>query len=578
MTGSEAHGPREDIDNEVMEGNATSGSIPLKVVTFHHAGYDPAQNNTVLFRLRGSIQYAGRVSATAVLLFLFMLTDQETVSNSFITLNRGGTPWNRGQQCDLHESDYWIHSTNPEDPNDTLYDFPLVPNMRMWKLPDVLPTLWSQGGSESIKKTRSYVKGVKNPTRLEAQALCNVAVIARDKYCVLSGEAEWRCERAYIIPPQLHEVWVSEKMSAFIGGRSLYKIATHADATTAANTAANPTGKSTTKSRTMDMHHPMNGICLRSDLKEAYDDGDFVIIPDGNTWVAHFADPQSDLGRMFDHGRLRISQEIPRQFLLVRAAWATFSLANSFLNQPVRVEHVPAIEAQRIVRPRHEWYQEQHAQRQAARNDEEGRQVKTKEDVIDWRARVTEPRPKTEEEKERKPELEVEEKEIKVPKHKTFFEKARQLKYVFKGKDKKTGDPKGTVSSEQSENAEPTTKASTNSTGKAKTTVPRKQDEKTERSSDDEDFAAWTIKKKTKDTAKQEKFSKQAASIGPAPKDDGTPRQAPNADSPAPNDRDAGPSQANHLLTFDEPERTGLTRKGDNQKVFRPKSNAFFTP
>jgi hypothetical protein len=152
--------PRQDgipiVANEAMK----SGGTTLKVITFHHAGADMEHGNTALFHMRGSVEHAGRVSATAVFLFLFMLTDRETVSNSFVARDRGGTPCTRGRECDLLESHYWIHSANPEDPNDILYDFPILPHMSTWQIPRALPSQWSRGGPESAEKTRSWVPNI----------------------------------------------------------------------------------------------------------------------------------------------------------------------------------------------------------------------------------------------------------------------------------------------------------------------------------------------------------------------------------------------------------------------------------
>jgi hypothetical protein len=82
-----------------------------------------------------------------------------------------------------------------------------------------------------------------------------------------------------------------------------------------------------------DIFHPMNRITLRKDLRRAYHDGAFVFLPTGEYWVAHFFDPTSSLGKEFDQKPIKLSQEIPRVFLLVRLAIAAFRLAENFVEQ-----------------------------------------------------------------------------------------------------------------------------------------------------------------------------------------------------------------------------------------------------
>jgi ketosteroid isomerase-like protein len=146
---------RQDGIPMTAEEARESGDTTPKVITFYHAGAD-VEHKTALFRMRGSLAHAGRVSATAVFLFLFMLTDRETVLNSFIALDRGGTPCARDRECDLLEDEYWIHSTNPEDGKDILYNFPIFPHMSTWQVPRALPRQWSHAGPERVEKTRSW--------------------------------------------------------------------------------------------------------------------------------------------------------------------------------------------------------------------------------------------------------------------------------------------------------------------------------------------------------------------------------------------------------------------------------------
>jgi hypothetical protein len=87
-----------------------------------------------------------------------------------------------------------------------------------------------------------------------------------------------------------------------------------------------------------DIYHPMSGILLRADLRRRYEAGEFVFLPVGDYWVAHFFDPTSELAKQLDQKPVMLSQEIPKAYLLVRVAIAAFALAKDFIEQG---EHAP---------------------------------------------------------------------------------------------------------------------------------------------------------------------------------------------------------------------------------------------
>jgi hypothetical protein len=83
----------------------------------------------------------------------------------------------------------------------------------------------------------------------------------------------------------------------------------------------------------LDIYHSMSGILLRADLRRVYEAGDFVFLPVGDYWVAHFFDPTSELGKKYDQKPINLSQEIPKMYLLIRVAIAAFALAKDFIEQ-----------------------------------------------------------------------------------------------------------------------------------------------------------------------------------------------------------------------------------------------------
>jgi hypothetical protein len=280
-----------------------------KTIAFHHAGYDPKQYNTVIFRLKGSKHYDGGVRASTVWMILWALLDTDTMLRLRFSHERGGAILTIIPQTTyLTHSDYYLHSPTPDDPNDLLYQFPLVPTFEVMEMAKPPPSFWVLHGDKSMEKTRSGFEQVRHPTGRELPTLCNNAVLARDKACIISGARGYHCERAYLIPYNKRGFWTEEKLVTCLGDRAL-------------------------KGDISNMIHAMNGITIRKDLHEAYKNGAFVFLPVSEYWVAHFFDPTSQLGKEFDQKPVRLSQEIPKMFLIVRIAIAAFELAKQFLEQ-----------------------------------------------------------------------------------------------------------------------------------------------------------------------------------------------------------------------------------------------------
>jgi len=310
-----------------------NGEIKLVNIAFHHAGYDSESFNTVMFRLKGSKHYGGGVMAGLPLLFFYLLIDDETSKFLFISRTRGGEPLNVKADTILWESDLYLHCPNPDDSSDKLWQFPLLPTFTMWQVPRSRPTHWKDA-RKSMAKTNSNLQfsGLEANADLDLITFCNDAVSNRDWKCILSGAYESKCERAYIVPLRLRNLWVTERMGRWYGDKSFIR---------GANTLLNAAIKSTARRQRLkvpyddatDMYHPMNGLYLRSDVAQAYDNGDFILIPEGERWIAHFFDPTHKLAHRFDHETVKISHEISRSLLLVRPAMVAFRHAYEFLNQ-----------------------------------------------------------------------------------------------------------------------------------------------------------------------------------------------------------------------------------------------------
>jgi hypothetical protein len=304
---------RTNHDNDggpsASTGPAHTTHVECKEIAFHHAGYDPDSQNTVISRLKGSVDYNGHVRAPIAWMILRNLVDIDTFQRLRFSCTRGKNLSDLIPDGHLKATNYYIHSPDPDNTDDVLYRFPLTPCFETWTHEERVPQSWFEDRNLSIfDKTSTLPKVIRNTSGLELQRVCNKAVIKRDKNCILSNAAGTVCERAYLVPKNEQHVWMAEGMSTHIASSRF------SDAS-------------------WDIHHPLNGITLRPDLHRSYNNGDFVFLLLGNHWVAHFFDPMSPLGKVFDQKTIRLSKEIPRIYLMARLAIAAFALAKDFLEQ-----------------------------------------------------------------------------------------------------------------------------------------------------------------------------------------------------------------------------------------------------
>lgn len=280
-------------------------------VAFHHAGYDPAlYSNTVMFRLKGA---GGVPWNIASMIFFILCADSDIFNTSRFALSRDRPSFEGSlNNAILRRSNYYVRCRNPNDLDDLHYKYSIIPDFECWEMPKMVPKLWPHNRAEGVVNSRSTVGIVKNPTELEWVQLCKAAVLARDQKCAMTG-AEANCGRAYLVPEDQRGFYQLEKLSEHLDKRSFG----HDE---------------------LDFHHAMNGITLRNDLLYAYNEGEFIFMPAGEHWVAHFFDPVSKMGCVYHQRPIRLSAEIPKGYLLVRVAITTFESARGFLEQGRRCE------------------------------------------------------------------------------------------------------------------------------------------------------------------------------------------------------------------------------------------------
>jgi hypothetical protein len=294
----------------------------------------------------------------------------------------------------------------------------------------------------------------------------------------------------------MKQIWIDEDMSALLGKQAYFVDTSDNHAMTAVNAGVS-LNDDTKDKRVLNMHHPMNSICLRQDLSWAWDNGEFVFMPDGNRWVAYFLDPTSELRRLFDHSLVRISQELPKPFLMFRATMFALRLSKSFLDPSLLREEV--------------------------------KERMLQYSLTTYLPNPRKPLPEEPAGPEHKDEERVE------PERMSVLEKAKRVKAALKEKSKKAASAMATSTSTQ---------------------LATQLGEYYPFSNHDQDNLPGPSKGKGK--------GKQAVSSTRA-HETWRDRNEDNGET----------SQANHMITFDEPVQPERSRTRDMKKVFRPKDNPF---
>jgi hypothetical protein len=189
----------EHPDVKISSSSKGAESKQCREIAFHHAGYKPDSFNTVMFSLRGSKRHSGGVRGSTLIMMLLVLIGQEALDSARFGLGRGTDFIHVHHDTILNKSNYYVHCGHPDDPSNLFYRYPLTPCFKLWTVPKVMIDLWTCDGRRSIVQTRSKVK-VHKPDEQQLRDACDIAVEARDRYCVLTGETAKYCERAFLTP------------------------------------------------------------------------------------------------------------------------------------------------------------------------------------------------------------------------------------------------------------------------------------------------------------------------------------------------------------------------------------------
>jgi len=268
------------------------------VITFRHAGYPIYCPKNVLMRLRVSSNGSGGVHAGTALTALRIIADNAFEVDTWLTTTREGRRVSTNHDSLLQNPEYWFHVANPDDPMDYHYEYPVVPSFQMWSMPRYVPDPWT------LERSPEYVMISRNEhgvTRTN-MGTGDREQSAHEKPCILSGESSENCQRTEIFPASEYIWWTEEWRKRWV--TSPYKAIKHA------------------------REFRNNFISLRSDLAQAFRQGDFVIVPKKKAWVAHFFDPSTGLGREFDGKRLNFQNNVSVEHLFPRFAFEVFEQVN----------------------------------------------------------------------------------------------------------------------------------------------------------------------------------------------------------------------------------------------------------
>ncbi|KAL9014614.1 MAG: hypothetical protein Q9173_000734 [Seirophora scorigena] len=86
-----------------------------------------------------------------------------------------------------------------------------------------------------------------------------------------------------------------------------------------------------------------NGLALRPDLHDEFDDAGFIFARKQQQWVVHFLRETYNLGPTYHNTTVDLKEEISPQFLLARFAWAILPLVRTFVDLgPKRILYLRA--------------------------------------------------------------------------------------------------------------------------------------------------------------------------------------------------------------------------------------------
>ncbi|KAI4184060.1 MAG: hypothetical protein LQ346_006178 [Caloplaca aetnensis] len=279
--------PSSSYERLTTAGTSTPEALPDARIIIKHPGYPDQYNSLMHFHGHDRLEQHEGIHHGTVLAACAIVSGR---NDGFLASQLGGDRLELELDDLLRQGAYYF--TVPDDPQYAIY-----PSFQHWKFPHHrLPPGWNLPGP-----TRHA------PAPAPARTNTTTAVLARDQECLVSRHKDIM-ERAHLCPQQEIGWFRLNNMSQY----------NHSDLLSA----------------TWQTDDMSNLIALREDIHTAFDrQRMFVVVPKQGIWITHFLQPSHMLGPLYHNARARLNDEVAREHVLARFAWAIFPLVQAFVLQ-----------------------------------------------------------------------------------------------------------------------------------------------------------------------------------------------------------------------------------------------------
>ncbi|KAL8900518.1 MAG: hypothetical protein Q9207_005654 [Kuettlingeria erythrocarpa] len=279
--------PRSTYERLITAGFSTPEALPDAHIIIKHPGYPDQYNSLLHFHGHDRLEQQEGIHHGTVLAACTIVSGR---NDGYLTSQLGGDRLELELDDLLVQGVYYF--TVPDDRQYAIY-----PSFRQWQFPHHrLPPGWH------LPRPTSH-----SPAPAPARTNTTTAVLARDQECLVSRHKDIM-ERAHLCPqPEIG--WFR------LNNMSQYN---HSDLLSA----------------TWQTDDMSNSIALREDIHTAFDrQRMFVVVPKQGSWIIHFLQPSHLLGPLYHNARARLNDEVAREHVLARFAWAIFPLVQAFVQQ-----------------------------------------------------------------------------------------------------------------------------------------------------------------------------------------------------------------------------------------------------
>ncbi|KAL8993968.1 MAG: hypothetical protein Q9188_007192 [Gyalolechia gomerana] len=274
-----------------LAGAPTPEALPDARIIIKHPGYPDQYNSLMQLHAYDVLEQQEGIHHGTVLAACSILSGR---NDGFLTSQLGGDHLDLELDHLLPQGAYYF--TVPGDEQYAIY-----PSFQHWQFPhNRLPPGWN------LPRPTRHSQALPAPARTNTTS----AVLVRDQRCLVSGYKDIM-ERAHLCP-QKEINWFRLNNMAQYNQNDLL-------------------------SSTWQTDDMSNLIALREDIHTAFDrQRMFVVIPKQGIWMTHFLQPSHILGPLYHNVRAPLNDEVAREHVLARFAWAIFPLVQAFVQQGPR--------------------------------------------------------------------------------------------------------------------------------------------------------------------------------------------------------------------------------------------------